>query len=208
VLTQLFVDAKEIDLSHFDSLTVRRHLNWNSRNKSEKLLLLTTTHTNDPIRVVFGGSEGPLEELHRVVKSEVTSIIFNVVIRQKSVKLLCLHLVVHVYARPFVSCGKAEGFCLDIANSLLLNRSVKLLNGIVNAHHGLGRPKFVVVEKRDHTIKSLLSPAVSSQARFALLQSFGDFLDGTFWSFEEAQKKALLEWIERNFSELLLNIGN
>jgi hypothetical protein len=59
VLAELFVHAKEVDLSHFNDFAMRGHLYWDSRNKSKQFLLLSTTHTNDPVRVVVGRSESP-----------------------------------------------------------------------------------------------------------------------------------------------------
>ena len=80
MLAEFLVDAEKVDLSHWDYFAVGGHFDWDSRNKSEEFLLLSTAHANDPVRVVFGGSESPLKELDGVVKSEVAPVVFNVVV--------------------------------------------------------------------------------------------------------------------------------
>jgi hypothetical protein len=88
----------------------------------------------------------------------------------------------------------------------LFNGCVKLVNRVVTTHHGLGRPKLVVVKKRDHAIEPLLSTSVGSQASLALLKSISDLLVVGLWCLQEAAEEALFKWIQRNFSQLLLDV--
>ena len=73
------MDAEEVYFCHSHVDSVHGHVNRNRSDEAEKFLLLGASHTDVPILVIARGHERPLEEVDRVVKSELSFSVFDVV---------------------------------------------------------------------------------------------------------------------------------
>jgi len=91
------VNTKEIDFSHLYLLSSNNHSDWNSRNKSEELFLLSSSYTELPVFVITRKSESPLKEWYLIVESEHCVIIFNIVLRQECVNFFSLFGIINIY---------------------------------------------------------------------------------------------------------------
>lgn len=81
-----FVDAEEVDLSHFHLLPIGYTINWDSCDGPNQLLFLVS-NSNKPLGLIVGRSEGPTEELSAIVKPESVIIVLNIVVCQQNIKL-------------------------------------------------------------------------------------------------------------------------
>ncbi len=80
LLAELFVDAEEVYFCHDHVDSVQGHVNRNRSDEAEKCLLLCASHTDMPILVIARWHESPLKEVDRVVKSEFSFSVFDVVV--------------------------------------------------------------------------------------------------------------------------------
>ena len=106
LLTELFVDAEEVHFCHNHVDSVHSHVNRNRSDEAEKFLLLSASDSDVPILVIARGHESPLKEVDRVVKSEFTFCVFDVVECQQVIDLLSDSLVIQVHLAPLVSLWK------------------------------------------------------------------------------------------------------
>lgn len=99
--TEVLVTAKEVNLSHHNRLALDGHVNGNSRNESIQVSFCLITDTNNPVREVTWRVEGPFQEISRVLKSEFTICIFDIMSLEKFVKFLKLVVVLKIDNTPF-----------------------------------------------------------------------------------------------------------
>ena len=60
----------------------------------------------------------PLQELYRIIKAEHVIIVFNIVLSQQIVHLLCLSTVIYVHVSPVIPRRQSVRLRLDILNCL------------------------------------------------------------------------------------------
>lgn len=80
VLSHLFVDAQEIDFGHLDCFALTYHFHWDSRNESDKFVFLIVSDSEQPILFVARWVQSPFQKLGLVVESELSTVIFNIMI--------------------------------------------------------------------------------------------------------------------------------
>ena len=74
------MDAEEVDFSHLLLLAIDHHSHGNSSNESIQTLLLATSHSYQPFRMLAWRQESPSNEGHRVVEPKHSIVIFDVVL--------------------------------------------------------------------------------------------------------------------------------
>ena len=100
------MDAKEVDFSHVDWVTVDHHVDGDASDASIHLLLGTSTDADEPLSLISWHEEGPSEEIDSVVESEHCVVVFNVVHGQQGVHFLGDIIVFEVDIVPVVACRK------------------------------------------------------------------------------------------------------
>ncbi len=100
------MDTEEVDFCHGHVDSVHGHVNRNCSDEAEKFLLLCASHTDMPILVIARRRESPLKEVDRVVESEFSFSVFDVVLCQQVIDLLSHGVVVQVHLAPLVSLWK------------------------------------------------------------------------------------------------------
>ena len=126
--SEFLVDAEEIDLDHLNLLAINGYVDWNGRDKTKELVLLTTSHSKHHIRLRVGRRKSPSEEINGVIKPEECIVILHVVLCKQLVNIVGFFIIVNVHIRPVVTWWQFQGFGLNfIHRFMLVNWSVIIL---------------------------------------------------------------------------------
>jgi len=79
LLSELLVDAQEVDAANLEGVLIDLHLSRCARDKSQQLVFTLRFDTNVPVLVVSWNLQDPSEQLNWVVESKDTMLIFDVV---------------------------------------------------------------------------------------------------------------------------------
>ena len=100
LVSEFLMYAQEVYFGHLDPLSIQVHRNRNSRDESCKLAL--AADTNNPLRMKTRWVESPAQEVNRVIESELTVRVFNVMICKQRVNFLSLILILKVEIAPLI----------------------------------------------------------------------------------------------------------
>lgn len=106
MLAKLLMHTEEVDFCHLNSFVVQLHHDRNTRDERVEALLvfISTSDTDNPLRLVARYVQCPSQESNRVVESELATVVFNVVVSKQLIEFLTLFLVLEVNHAPLVSC--------------------------------------------------------------------------------------------------------
>mmetsp|Transcript_82764 Transcript_82764/g.192306 ORF Transcript_82764/g.192306 Transcript_82764/m.192306 type:complete len:307 (-) Transcript_82764:282-1202(-) len=158
---QFLVHAEEVDLHHADHWVVDLHACRNASDEAHELAAGLHPHAQVPASQIAWWLQGPPEETDRVVEAEHAVIILDVVLAQKQVDLLCLHVVVDVASAPLELVGQWVRLVTDLLRVLDVVDWPTILC-ILSLHRGhrLRVPKGV---RPFHVPPGLLADARSAQ---------------------------------------------
>ena len=116
--SQRFVNTQEVDLSLHKFLSSSIDVDWNTGDEAEKLILLSTSNSEQPIFLVAWWSQGPLQELDRVVEPEHVVVVFNIVLSEKIIHFFALLVVFDVDVAPLETGWNLKWVSSDLINGL------------------------------------------------------------------------------------------
>ena len=103
-LSQRMVDGQKVDFNHFQVAAANLELLWYTHDTGKNFLILAVSYEEKELRMVAGTSDTPPELFQRVVKSEMTDLIFDVVLHQKFNDLLAFGVISYIEIAPFKPC--------------------------------------------------------------------------------------------------------
>lgn len=95
------MDTQEVDFGHFDFVLLDDGEHWDARDGGVEFAL--EPDPDEPVLLVVGRGEGPLQELPRVVEPERIVVILDVVLRQQRVELTQSHCTSESWSASFTS---------------------------------------------------------------------------------------------------------